>query len=107
MGTRRADQRHQPGALTGWINRAKTWYRWQALPLTAGAVRWTSPTGIVTDRPATQIGPTDTEQREAAARLRQPSPGLARRAANQARIDEFRAEWATHPNPPHDDPPPF
>ncbi len=50
------------GPLTGWINRAKTWYGWQALPLPDGRLRWTSPTGIVTERPATQIAPTDTEQ---------------------------------------------
>ncbi len=62
------------GPLTGWINRAKTWYRWSALRLPDGGLRWTSPTGITADRPPTQVGPTDTEAREAAARLRQPTP---------------------------------
>ncbi len=113
------------GPLTGWINRAKTWYRWSALRLPDGGLRWTSPTGITADRPPTQVGPTDTEAREAAARLRQPSPGLDRRAANQAWIDHYRAHWEARrqsaddsppddlppePDPPPDpdlDPPPF
>ncbi len=37
-------------------------------------LRWTSPSGIVTERPATQIGPTDTEQAQAAARKHPPDP---------------------------------
>ncbi len=82
--------------LSGWINRAKTWYGWQALPLGDGGLRWTSPTGIVTDRPATRIGPTDTEQHEAAAH-------------KQHYLDRLRQQPTTpEPEPPPDpDPPPF
>ena len=84
------------GPLSGWINRAKTWYGWSALRLDDGTLRWTSPTGMVTDRPATQIGPTDEEQGEAAAR-------------KQHYLDRLRQQPTTpEPDPPPDpDPPPF